>query len=121
MTAQALMALEGKPLPLATVPRKKRRRADASGAEGNGGAKAGGGGKSKAGGAKGGGGAAAGGAPGAAGEPGVGAAGGAAATGEQAAEPEGTTAATLAQEAATQQRHREARARAGLGGDPRRP
>jgi cobalamin biosynthesis Mg chelatase CobN len=101
VTAQALMALEGKPLPLATVPRKKRRRAGASGAEGNGGAKADGGGKSKAGGAKGGGGAAAGVAPGAAGEPGVGAAGGAAATGEQAAEPEGTTAATLAQEAAS--------------------
>ncbi len=101
VTAQALMALEGKPLPLATVPRKKRRRAEASGADGNGGAEAGGAGKSKAGGAKGGGGAAAGVVPGAAGEPGVGAAGGAAATGEQAAEPEGTTAATLAQEAAS--------------------
>ena len=102
VTAQALMALEGKPLPLATVPRKKRRRAGASGddGDGGGGAKAGGG-KSKAGAAKGGGGAAAGAAAGAAGEPGVGAAGGAAATGDPAAEPEGTTAATLAQEAAS--------------------
>jgi prenyltransferase beta subunit len=102
VTAQALMALEGEPLPIATMPRAKRRRAGASGAEGDGGgAKAGGGGKSKASGAKGDGGAAAGAGAVAAGEPGVGAAGGAAATGDPAAEPEGTTAATLAHEAAS--------------------
>jgi prenyltransferase beta subunit len=100
VTAQALMALEGKPLPLATVPRRKRSRAGASDAKGDGGGAKAGGGKSKAGGAKGGGEAAAG-AGTAAGEPGVGAAGGAAATGDPAAEPEGTTAATLAQEAAS--------------------
>jgi hypothetical protein len=101
VTAQALMALEGKPLPLATVPRKKRRRAGASDADGDGGGAKTGGGKSKAGGAKGAGGAAAGGGSVGAGEPGVGAAGGPAATGDPAAEPEGTTAATLAQEAAS--------------------
>jgi hypothetical protein len=102
VTAQALMALEGKPLPIGTVPRRKRTRAGASGADGDGGGAAkagGGGGKSKASGAKGAGGAAA--AAGAAGEPGVGAAGGAAATGDPAAEPEGTTADTLAAEAAS--------------------
>ena len=67
VTAQALMALEGKALPIATVPRKKRRRADASAEPGGGGG---------------------------------GAEGGAAATGDPAAEPEGTTAATLAQKTA---------------------
>ena len=101
VTAQALMALAGKPLPLATVPRIKRSHARASAAPpgGGGGAKAGGG-KSKAGGAGAGGGAPAGGVAGD--EAGVGAAGGAAATGEPVPESEGTTAATLAQQAATQ-------------------
>jgi len=97
VTAQALMALQGKPLPLATVPRRKRARADASAAAGDGGAKDGGG-TSKGGGAKGGGGAAAG--SGAAGGAGAGAVGSATATGDPAAEPEGTTATTLAQKAA---------------------
>jgi energy-coupling factor transport system substrate-specific component len=98
VTAQALMALGGKPLPLATVPRAKHSHADASAApEGGGGAKAGSG-KSKAGG----GGTGAGGGAAAGDEPGVGAAGGAAATGEPVPESEGTTAATLAQQAATQ-------------------
>jgi hypothetical protein len=100
VTAQALMALEGKPLPLATVPRKKRSRARASASPaGGGGAKEGGKGKGESGGgAKAG--AAAGALPG--GEAGVGAAGGAAATGEPVPESEGTTAATLAQRTATQ-------------------
>jgi hypothetical protein len=102
VTAQALMALEGKPLPLGTAPRKKRRRAGASAVRGTGGGGATGGGKSKSAGSKNGGGAAAGGGGAAGSEPGVGAAGGAAATGEPVPESEGTTAATLAQKAATQ-------------------
>jgi energy-coupling factor transport system substrate-specific component len=102
VTAQALMALQGKPLPIATAPRKKRQHAKATAKSGGGGGgAAAGGGKSKSGGSKTGGGAGAGaGVP--ADEPGVGAAGGAAATGEPIPESEGTTAATLAQKAATQ-------------------
>jgi hypothetical protein len=105
VTAQALMALEGKPLPLATVPRKHRTSAGASAEKdgAKGGAKAGGGGKGQAGASTDGGGAAA----AVAGDPagsvaGVGAAGGAAGTGEATPEAEGTTAATLAQKKATQ-------------------
>jgi energy-coupling factor transport system substrate-specific component len=98
VTAQALMALEGKALPLATVPRKKRRRAGASATPvgGSGGAKAAGG-KNKAGAGKDGGAAAG---AGVAGGVGAGAGGSATATGVPAAEPEGTTATTLAQKAA---------------------
>jgi hypothetical protein len=105
VTAQALMALQGKPLPIATAPRKKRQPAKSSAKkEGEGGGAAAPGGGGKSGGSKKGGGAAGGGAPaGAAGtEPGVGAGGGAAATGEPIPESEGTTATTLAQKAATQ-------------------
>ena len=52
VTAQALMALEGKPLPLAAVPRRARRaRASAASDDGGGGASASGGGR-KAGGSK---------------------------------------------------------------------
>jgi energy-coupling factor transport system substrate-specific component len=101
VTAQAVMALEGKPLPLATVPRKKRRNAGVSAVQGGGGGAEASGGKSRGDGSKTGGGAAAAGGGVAAGdEPGFGAAGGAAATGDPAAEPEGTTAATLAQKTA---------------------
>jgi Squalene-hopene cyclase C-terminal domain len=100
VTAQALMALEGKPLPLGTVARKQRARAAASRQSERDGASAGGG--SGPGGSKSGGGAAAAAGGAAASEPGVGAAGGAAATGEPVPEAEGTTAATLAQQAATQ-------------------
>jgi prenyltransferase/squalene oxidase-like repeat protein len=98
VTAQALMALEGKPLPLATAPRKKRKRAGASEKTEDGKAGAGKGGSKKSGGEKAGGGAAAGGLEegATATEPGVGAAGGAAATGEATPEPEGTTATELA-------------------------
>jgi hypothetical protein len=78
VTAQALMALEGKPLPLAAVPRQERAGASASSDAKGGGASAsggGGGGGDKSGGSKqgasGSGGAAA------SGEPGSGAAGGA--------------------------------------------
>ena len=103
VTAQALMALEGKPLPLGTVARQQHRRAAASGeGEKSGGGASAGGGKRGSGGSKSGGGAAAPTGGAAAGEPGVGAAGGAAATGEPVPESEGTTAATLAQKAATQ-------------------
>jgi hypothetical protein len=98
VTAQALMALEGKALPLGTVARKRHRRAKASNTAG-GGAAAGGtkakGGKNNAAA-----GADAGTEPGAAAAEGVGAAGGAAATGEPGVEPEGTSAATLASETA---------------------
>ena len=104
VTAQALMALQGKPLPIATAPRKKRQRAKSSAKrEGEGGGAAAGSGKGSGGGSKDGGGAAGGASAAAAGgEPGVGAGGGAAATGEPIPESEGTTAATLAQKAATQ-------------------
>ena len=105
VTAQALMALQGKPLPIATAPRKKRQPAKSSAKrEGEGGGAAAGSGKGgSGGGTKDGGGAAGGASAGAAGtEPGVGAGGGAAATGEPIPESEGTTAATLAQKAATQ-------------------
>jgi energy-coupling factor transport system substrate-specific component len=97
VTAQALMALEGKPLPLATAPRKKRKRAGASEKSKDGGAGAGKGGSKRSGGERGGGGAAAGGG-GVGAEPteaGVGAGGGAAETGEATPEPEGTTAPAL--------------------------
>jgi hypothetical protein len=101
VTAQALMALEGQPLPIATAPRRHRQRAAATAKGGDGGGSKAGGGKSKSGRSGKGGGAAAGtGIP--ADEPGVGAAGGAAATGEPIPESEGTTATALAQKAATQ-------------------
>ena len=45
VTAQALMAFRGRPLPIATVPRSKRARAAAAANGGSGGAKAGGAGK----------------------------------------------------------------------------
>jgi energy-coupling factor transport system substrate-specific component len=100
VTAQALMALRGKPLPIATAPRKKRSPAEAAESGGSGGAAApsdGKGGDGKGGDGKGGDSKA--GADGAASEPGdvagVGAAGGAAATGTPAPEPEGTTAESL--------------------------
>jgi hypothetical protein len=93
VTAQALMALEGKALPLATVPRSKRARASASATGGSGGASAKGGG-GKSGGSK----------PGASGAEAAeaGGVGGATALGESGAlppagvEPEGTTAEALA-------------------------
>ncbi len=100
VTAQALMALEGKALPVGTVPRKKRRRASAAEA-GSGGAAAGGGSGSRR---SGGGGvsSATGGAGGGAtaGGPDTGAVGGVTATGEPVPTAEGTTAETLAGEAA---------------------
>lgn len=101
VTAQALMALEGKPLPLGTVARKKRKRAGASAVPGGGGggAKANGGGNDKAG-AGGGAAAGAGTEPGAAAAEGIGAGGAVTATAEPGLEPEGTSAATLAAEAA---------------------
>jgi hypothetical protein len=98
VTAQALMALERKALPIGTVPRKKRRRASAAEAGSGGAAAGGGGGKAGGGGAAAGTGGAGGAA--AAGGPGTGAVGGATATGEPAPAPEGTTAETLAGEAA---------------------
>ena len=106
VTAQALMALQGKPLPIATAPRKKRSPAEASAKQGGsgGGAKAVGGGGGKAGGSGSGdgGGAAAMADDVAAGEAGIGAAGGAAATGEAVPEAEGTTAGALAGNVAKQ-------------------
>jgi prenyltransferase beta subunit len=102
VTAQALMALEREPLPLGTVARKERSRAQASsgGDKGAGGATARGG-KSGSGGTKDGGAAAAGEGGASAGDPAVGDVGGVTATGEPVPESEGTTAATLAQQAAT--------------------
>jgi hypothetical protein len=100
VTAQALMALRGRPLPIAPVPRSKRARARAaSGAEGGGAAAPGGGGKSGSKDGKGGGAAAAGGAgSAAAGDVAAGAVGGATATGEAApTNPEATS--TLAEAA----------------------
>jgi hypothetical protein len=104
VTAQALMALEGKSLPLPTVARKKRPRAGASQKDGSGGgAAAGGSGKGGAGSGSGGGakGAGANGAGGAAadvgGVGGVDPMSGAEAAGTAALEPEGTTADALAQ------------------------
>ena len=103
VTAQALMALQGKALPIATAPRSKKSRAKASAKPtgGGGGVEApGGGGK--------GGGSASGGGAGAvagevtAGEAGIGAAGDAAATGEAVPEAEGTTAGALAANVAKQ-------------------
>jgi energy-coupling factor transport system substrate-specific component len=106
VTGQALMALQGKPLPIATAPRRKRSPAKATAkAEkktgGGGGVRAAGGGDGKGGGASGGGGAAAM-SDELAGEAGVGAAGGAAATGEAVPEAEGTTAGALAANVAKQ-------------------
>jgi hypothetical protein len=98
VTAQALMALKGKPLPLGTVARKRHRRASASSTAGGGAAA--GGAKAKGGGKKATAGAEAGTEPGAAAAEGVGAAGGAAATGEAGVEPEGTSAETLAADTA---------------------
>jgi hypothetical protein len=106
VTAQALMALQGKPLPIATAPRKKHSPAKASDKK-----NASGGGAKAAGGAGKGGGSASGGGSGgadamagevAAGEAGIGAAGGAAATGEAVPEAEGTTAGALAANVAKQ-------------------
>jgi len=105
VTAQALMALQGKALPIATAPRKKRQKAKSSAkkeGEGGGAAAPGGGGGKSGESKQGGGGAGGAGAPVTGGEPGVGAGGGAAATGEPIPESEGTTATTLAQKAATQ-------------------
>jgi prenyltransferase beta subunit len=106
VTAQALMALQGKPLPIATAPRKKRSTAKASAGKGGGGGATapGGGGDGKGGGAAGGSG---GGASAMSGEladgaAGVGAEGGAAATGEAVPEAEGTTAGALAANVAKQ-------------------
>ena len=100
VTAQALMALRGKPLPLPTVARAKRARAGAAAAGGSGGS----GGVAATGGAGNGGGAGggAGGAGGAAAE--VGGVAGVDATGDASGgtaglEPEGTTAAALADDA----------------------
>jgi hypothetical protein len=100
VTAQALMALESKPLPLAAVPRKKRKRAEASAESGGAAANSKGGKKDEGGGGKAGGGASAQATDDGtvAAEPGVGAAGGAAATGEATPEPEGTTAPNLVEE-----------------------
>jgi Squalene-hopene cyclase C-terminal domain/Prenyltransferase and squalene oxidase repeat len=108
VTAQALMALQGKPLPIATAPRRKRSTAKASakksGSGGGGGAAAPGEGGGKKGGGSG-----AGGGAGTAltdelaeGDAGVGAEGGAAATGEAVPEAEGTTADALAANVAKQ-------------------
>jgi energy-coupling factor transport system substrate-specific component len=102
VTAQALMALEGKPLPLGTVARSERSRARASRrAQGDGAGGSAAGGKAGSRGAKDGGGAAAaaGTAPGEAAAEGIGAD---PASGEPVPESEGTTAATLAQQAAKQ-------------------
>jgi hypothetical protein len=91
VTAQALMALEGKSLPLAAVPRKtSRARASAAASDGGGGgASPSGGGGGKAGGSKQG----AGGSAAAGGEPGSGAVGGVTAGSEPgASEPEGGSA-----------------------------
>jgi len=103
VTAQALMALEGEPLPLGTVARRKRTRAQASskGNKGGGGATAGGG-KNGSRGTKDGGAAAAATGAATAGGAATGDLSGATATGEPVPESEGTTAATLAQQAATQ-------------------
>ena len=104
VTAQALMALQGKPLPIATAPRKKRSTAEASAKKSGsgGGVEAAGGGGAKDGGSGGGGGAAAMSGELAGGEAGVGAEGGAAATGEAIPEAEGTTAGALAANVAEQ-------------------
>jgi hypothetical protein len=95
VTAQALMALNGKPLPLAAVPRSDRPRAKASsGGDGGGAGGAGGGGKAGSKSGKGGG-AAADGGPGsaAAGGAAAGAVGGATAPTEPGAtDPESTSA-----------------------------
>jgi Squalene-hopene cyclase C-terminal domain len=101
VTAQALMALEGKPLPLGTVARSERSRARASSkGDRDGGGAAAGGGKGGSGAAKGGGGdGAEGTAPGEAAAEGIGAD---PAIGEPTPESEGTTAETLAQKAAAQ-------------------
>jgi Squalene-hopene cyclase C-terminal domain/Prenyltransferase and squalene oxidase repeat len=107
VTAQALMALEGRSLPIATAPRVKRSHAKSSSKSGGsgGGAKApsGGGGKggaSKAGGGGGGAAAAPGDAAGA--DAGVGAGGDPASTGQPTPEAEGTTAGDLAGNVAKQ-------------------
>ncbi len=103
VTAQALMAFQDDPLPIATAPRKKRQRADASAKkEREGGGAAAGGGSGKAGESKKGGDAAESGGAAAEDEAGLGAGGGVAATGEPVPESEGTTATALAKKAATQ-------------------
>jgi hypothetical protein len=103
VTAQALMALQGKALPIATAPRKKRSPAKASSEKSGGGVKAEGGGSGKGGGgASGDGGVTAMADELAEGGAGVGAEGGAAATGEAVPEAEGTTAGALAANVAKQ-------------------
>jgi hypothetical protein len=105
VTAQALMALQGKPLPIATAPRKKRSPAKASSKKSGtgGGVKAEGGGSGTGGGAANGDGAATAMADELAeGGAGVGAEGGAAATGEAVPEAEGTTSGALAANVAKQ-------------------
>jgi len=102
VTAQALMALQGKPLPIATAARRQHRRAAASTKQDDGGgAASSAGGESGAGGSKAGGGAASGEgtAPGEAAAEGVGPA---TTTGQPGPESQGTTATTLAQTAARQ-------------------
>jgi hypothetical protein len=109
VTAQALMALEGRSLPIATAPRAKRSHAKSSSKSGGsgGGAKAGGGGSggggkgagAKAGGS-GGGAAATGDAAGA--DAGLGAAGDPTSTGQPTPEAEGTTTGDLAGKVAKQ-------------------
>jgi len=93
VTAQALMALEGEALPVATAARKERSRAKSSSKKKGGDGKGGGAGANGGGGKAGTGGGA--GAVGAGGVPGVGAAGDPAAGGDPGLEPEGTTAETL--------------------------
>ena len=106
VTGQALMALQGKALPIATAPRSERKPAKASAKAkttgGGGGVQAAGGGGKGGGAASGGGGAVAMGEQLSEGGAGVGAADGPAATGEATPEAEGTTAGALAANVAKQ-------------------
>jgi hypothetical protein len=97
VTAQALMALNGKPLPIAVAPRSKRTPAKAASGEGGGAAAPGGGGKAGSKQGKGGGAAAGGAGAAATGDAAVGAAGGATApTAPGATNPESTSALAAA-------------------------
>jgi Prenyltransferase and squalene oxidase repeat len=97
VTAQALMALEGKPLPIAAVPRSKRTRAKAASGGGGGAAAPEGGGKGGSKQGKGGGAAAPGGAGEAAtGDAATGTAGGATTGAAAPTDPESTTALAAA-------------------------
>ncbi|HMJ96216.1 MAG TPA: prenyltransferase/squalene oxidase repeat-containing protein [Thermoleophilaceae bacterium] len=99
VTAQALMAIEGKALPLAVVPRSKRSRAKAAAGGGGGASAPGGGGKAGSKPGKGGGAAAAGGVGAAAdGGAAAGAVGGATAGAPTATDPEATSALAAAPE-----------------------